>query len=136
MTSNLSIETRQVSTKITKLTKILLIVLGIPISFSIPANTAYAVWAVLLFIVPSVACVYFSYICVDAFLSPTEIIFTGLTGKSKKITLNEIINIKRFRSRRNLYFYFYTTVGKFLVIAPMWGEERNLINDLYERSTK
>ena len=133
MTPNLSVSTQRVSSKITKLVKVLVILLGIPISFAIPANTVFLIWADLLFLILVLGCSYVSYVAADAYLGNDEVTFVGLLGKTTSVPIVNIVKIRRFQSRRNLYFYFSTSAGNFLVIAPMWGEGRNILNALYER---
>lgn len=133
MIENLEEKPIRISSKLTKFSKVMLIVLGIPIALTIPLQTAYAPWAILLGIVLVMFCVYFSKTASDAFLQHGKIEFEGLFGRKIHIGLNEISAIKRFKNRKHEYFFFRTPAGSYWVIAPLWGDGRAALLALFDK---
>jgi hypothetical protein len=78
MNSMTSVDPLRLSSRLTKISKVLVLLLGIPIAFTIPQQTGYPVWAIGIFIALVGFCFYFSKIAVDAFLHADKIQFKGL----------------------------------------------------------
>jgi hypothetical protein len=135
MNNMTSAEPLRLSSKLTKVSKVLVLLLGIPIAFTIPHQTGYPIWAIGIFITLVGFCFYFSKISADAFLHADKIQFEGLFVSPNPVDLKQIEKIKQFKSKKHLYFYFKTKVGPFLVIAPLWGDGRKAILDLYEKAS-
>jgi hypothetical protein len=121
----------RLSSKLTKVSKVFLILFGIPISLTVSVQTHFAVWAILISVALIVFCVYFSYLTLDAFKQGDAIRFVGLFGSETIVERQNILKISRLRSRRNEYFFFTTAAAKFLVIAPLWGAGYDELNKIY-----
>lgn len=123
----------RLSSKLTTLSKVSLPLLGIPIALTIPLNTNYAIWAILASISLAVFCIYISKILTNASLAENKLQFEGLFSPPVTVAFSEIVKFKKINSRRYLYFYFKTSLQSFLVIAPLWGDGRKALMELYEK---
>lgn len=123
----------RISSQLTILSKILLIIFGLPISAVIAIQTQFAWWAVLISLTLVALCIWFSYVTVNAFLEEKHLIITGLFKGNENVPLESIQSVKMFSSKKNTYFFFKATNHKFLVISPVWGKEREALFGLYEK---
>lgn len=125
----------RISSQLTILSKILLILIGLPICAVIATQTQFVWWGVLISLGLVAFCLWCSYITVNAFLEEKHLVVKGLFKSAQQVPLESIQNVKVFRSKKHTYFYFKSTKHKFLVISPVWGKEREALFNLYEKLT-
>lgn len=131
--NNSSTQSIRISSKLTILSKISLILIGIPISVIIATQTQFAWWAILISIALTYFCVWCSYKLVNAYLEPSLLVIKGLVKPSQQVPIDSIQSIKMFQSKKHTYFYFKTSEHKFLIISPIWGKEREALFELHQK---
>ena len=123
----------RLSSKLTTFSKILILLLGIPISCVIAVQTDYAVWGVGLSILLVCCCVFFALKTADLYKNNDVFVFKKFGASDTLVLFNEINKVKIFHSNKNTYLWFDTTKGSFLVIAPMWGDSKLALIDIYSQ---
>lgn len=121
----------RLSSKATLITKVLTLLVGIPVSSVIMFRTGYIWWADLIGISGVFFCVAFAYLAVDAFLHENDFLVSGLFESRSRIKLSGIQKIKKFKSRGQTYFYYQTPTKKFLIMCPLYGDGRKVLYKLY-----
>lgn len=121
----------RLSSKGTLFTKVLTLLVGIPVSSVVMFKTGYIWWADLVGILGISICVAFAYLAVDAYLQDNDFLISGLFASRRRINLSAIQNIKKFKSRGQTYFYYQTPSVKFLIMCPVYGDGRKVLYKLY-----
>ncbi len=132
MTGTAPAQSLRLSNMSTKFTKFFAPVFTALVAVMIAVETHYAVWALAIAMTLVVLIAAFSWTLADAYLDDGQLRFAGLFGAGARVELREVSAIKKISSGRHHYFYFSTTKGNFLVVAPVWGEGRKALLDLYE----
>ena len=127
----------RISSQLTILSKVMLILLGLPISAVIAVQTQFTWWGILIALGLCAFCLWCSYMTVNAFLEEKHLVVKGLIKPPQHVPIESIQSVKMFRSKKHTYFYFKASDHKFLLISPVWGKEREALFALYEKlSTK
>ena len=119
----------RLSSKLTMLTKVLTLLVGIPVSALIVFRTNYSWWGDILGLLCGALSVAFAYLAVDAHLTGNDFLITGLFETQKRVNLSAIQEIKKFKSRGQSYYV--TPNEKFLIMCPLFGDGRKVLYKLY-----
>lgn len=119
------------SSKLTLLSKIMILVLGLPISGMVAIESHFAIWSLGISLLMMVFCLFFALKAADLYKENDSLVFhKPLQGKIS-VNSHEVKKVKLFKSRRHTYVWFETIKGSFLIIAPMWGKERDALLNIY-----
>ena len=121
----------RLSSKATLFTKVLTLLVGIPVSSVVMFKTGYVWWADLIGLAGISMCIAFAYFAVEAHLLDNDFLISGLFEKRRRVNLSAIQNIKKFKSRGQTYFYYQTPSEKFLIMCPIYGDGRKVLYKLY-----
>ncbi len=117
----------RVSSKLTLFSKIMILVFGIPVSCVIAYESQYALWSIGVSLLMIALCLFFAVKTADLYKENETLVFQKpMTGRVS-VNKHEIKKVKLFRSSKHTYLWFNTLKGSFLVIAPMWGDEREAL---------
>jgi hypothetical protein len=126
----------RLSSKLTFLSKILILLIGLPISCVIVAETQYALRSFALAFIMAVFCTWFSFKTTELYKADTALTFKKTFQGEITVDHREINKIKFISTKKHSYLWFDTTKGTFLIIAPMWGTEKDALMKMYETHRK
>ncbi len=122
----------RLSSKLTLLSKVTILLIGLPMSCVIAIESQYAIWSLAVTLILIVFCVFFAVKTADLYRENETYIFQRLGLGKVSVAPQEIGKIKHFKFQKYSYLWFETEKGSFLVIAPMWGEERTALLNIYD----
>ena len=122
----------RLSSQLTLLSKVAIILIGLPISAVIAVETQYAIWGIAISLLLMAFCVFFAIKTADLYKENDNLIFQKPMQGKVTVASHEVSKVKLFKSKKHTYLWFETAKGSFLVIAPMWGEERAALLKIHE----
>jgi hypothetical protein len=117
----------RLSSKLTLLSQVAILLIGIPVSCVIAVESQYAIWGLAVSLILITLCLFFGVKTSDLYQENEILIFKRPLQGKISVTPHEVLKIKLVKSNKHTYLWFTTAKGNFLVIAPLWGDEKSAL---------